>query len=138
VKAVKHTLMLMAMTMAAGAPTAGFACGACVEDKVAATYDHTVIKTAIAKHQQVVFVSIDGPVPPAEMGKRITAAASKVRGVQAGTLRTSIAPLAFSFALDAAQRPEVALDGFREAVGDKSARLTVVRVMLNGELIEPK
>jgi hypothetical protein len=72
------------------------------------------------------------------MGTRITAAASKVRGVQAGTLRTSVAPPAFSFALDAAQRPEAALAGFREALGDKSARFTLVRVMRNGELIEPK
>ena len=135
---MRRALILMATAIAAGAPSSSRACGACVEDKVAATYDHTVIRTAIARHQQVVFVAIDGPVSAREMGARIKAAASKVRGVQAGTLRLSMAPPAFSFTLDAALRPEAALAAFREAVGDKSARLTLVRVMRNGELIEPK
>src|SRR5438034_9193578 len=125
----------MVVAISIGVPIPGRACGACVEDKVAATYDHAVIRTAIAKRQQVVFVAVDGPIPASQIGTRITAAASRVRGVQAGTLRTSIAPPAFSFALDGAQKPEAALAGFREAVGDRSARLTLLRVMRDGALI---
>ena len=89
---MKRVLVLLAMTLAAGAPASGWACGACVEDKVAATYDHTVIRAAIAKHQQVVFVAIESPGAVSEVNVRIAATASKVRGVQAGTLRTSSAP----------------------------------------------
>ena len=133
---MKRVLVLLAMTLAAGAPASGSACGVCVEDKVAATYDHTVIRAAIAKHQQVVFVAVESPGAVSDVNVRIAAAASKVRGVQASTLRTSTAPPA-SFALDAGQRPEAAVAAFRRAIGDKSAHLTLLRVMRDGALNEP-
>lgn len=123
--------------LAATAPATGLACGACDEDKVAATYDHAVIDAAIARHRQVVFVAIDGPVDVQHIGARIAAAAAKVRGVQRGTLRTSQAPPAFSFALDPTQTPNAAVAGFRKAVGDPTARLTVVKIMRDGALQQP-
>ena len=129
--------MLIAIVMTAGVPTAVHACGACVEDKVAATYDHAVIHTAIAKRQQVVFVAVDGVVDVNKIGARISAAAPKVRGVVAGTLRTSVAPPAFSFGLEAAENPEHAVAGFRKTLADSGARLTMVRIMRDGVLIEP-
>ena len=129
--------LLIATVITTGMPTAVHACGACVEDKVAATYDHAVIHAAIAKRQQVVFVAVDAAVDVTKIGARIAAAAPKVHGVVAGTLRTSVTPPAFSFALDAAQTPELAVASFRKAVGDPSTRLTLVRIMRNGSLIEP-
>jgi hypothetical protein len=124
--------------MLAAAPCATtWACGVCDEDKVAATYDHAVIDRATARHHQVVFVAIDGSVSAAEINRRVAAAAPKVRGVVAGTLRTSLSPSAFSFALDATQKPEAAMSDFRKAVGDRDARLTLVRIMRDGALVEP-
>lgn len=67
--------------MVSGVPIAALACGACVEDRVAATYDHAIINAAIAKHQQVVFVAVDGPISAETIDAHIVAAASKVRGV---------------------------------------------------------
>ena len=130
--------MLIATVMTAAVPAAVDACGACVEDKVAATYDHAVIHAAIAKHRQVVFVAVDGTINVKKFNGRITAAAPKVRGVVAGTLRTSVAPPAFSFALDAAQTPEIAMADFRKAIADPGVRLTMVRIMRDGALIEPQ
>ena len=124
--------------LAATAPATGLACGACDEDKVAATYDHAVVDAAIGRHRQVVFVAIDGPVDVQRIGARLAAAAAKVRGVQAATLRTSQAPPAFSFVLDATQTPEAAVQGFRQAFGDTTARLTVVRIMRDGVFHTPK
>ena len=121
----------------AAAPATGLACGACDEDKVAATYDHAVIDEAIARHRQVVFVAIDGPVDMQQIGTRLAAAAAKVRGVQAGTVRTSLAPPAFSFVLDTRRTPQAAVAGFRKAVGDSTARLTVVRIMRDGVFHTP-
>jgi hypothetical protein len=134
---MKRIALVSTIVIAVAAPAAVRACGACVEDKVAATYDYVVIHKAIAKHRQVVFVAVDGPIDADKMGARIAAAAAQVRGIVAGTLRTSVAPPAFSFALDAAQTPETALAAFRKAVGDPGVRLTVVRIMRNGALIEP-
>ena len=133
-----RALKLIAIAMSSSAPLAALACGACVEDKVAATYDHAVIHSAITKHQQVIFVAVDAPMRAEKIEARIMTAASKIRGVKAGTLRTSIAPNTFSFALDAAQEPEAAVAGFRKAVGDARVRLTLVRIMRDGALIEPK
>ena len=135
---MKRKLMAIAALIAAAPGAVTWACGACDEDKIAATYDHAVIVRAIARHTQVVFVAIDGQVDAARIGRRVAAAASKVPGVVRGSLRTSLAPAAFSFALDAEQEAEAALAGFRKAVGEPSARLTLVRVMRDGALVEPK
>jgi len=135
---MKHLLIAIVIAFAAGAPPASQACGACDEDKVAATYDHAVVDAAMARHQRVVFVAVDGPVASEKIAARITAAANRIRGVQKGSLRTSASPPAFSFALDDVQRPEAAVARFREAVGDLPARLTLVRIMRDGELIDPR
>jgi hypothetical protein len=80
----------------------------CDADKVAATYDHAVVDRATSAHHQVVFVAIDGSVSGAMIKRRVAAAGVKVRGVVTGTLRTSMSPLAFSFALDGKQSPAAA------------------------------
>jgi hypothetical protein len=135
---MKHLLIASVIAFVGGTPAASLACGACDEDKVAATYDHAVIDAAMATHQRVVFVAVDRPVSAEKLAARIAAAANGIRGVQKGTLRTSASPLAFSFGLDAVQSPEAAVVRFREAVGDMPARLTLLRVMHNGELIDPR
>ncbi|HEY2864329.1 MAG TPA: hypothetical protein VGK37_11990 [Casimicrobiaceae bacterium] len=135
---MKRGLITLAIAVAAGAPPAVLACGACVEDRVAAAYDHAVIDAAIVRHQQVVFVAIEGPVDAGRIGARIVAAASRLQGIRAGTVRTSISPAAFSFALDSTQSPHAAMAAFRKVVGDPAARLTVVRIMRDGILHEPR
>jgi hypothetical protein len=129
--------MVIAALLAAAPCAETWACGVCDEDKIAATYDHAVIVRATARHHQVVFVAIDGPLSAAKINRRVAAAASKVRGVVTGTLRTSLSPPAFSFALDRTQTPEVAVSDFRKAVGDRGARLTLVRIMRDGALVAP-
>ena len=135
---MKPLLLAMVIALATSAPAPSRACGACDEDKVAATYDHAVIAAAMARHERVVFVAVDGPVNIEKIAARIADAATRMRGVQKGTLRTSASPPAFSFALGAAQKPEAAVARFREALGDMPARLTLVRVMRDGELIDPR
>ena len=46
-------------------PTLAHACGACIEDKVAATYDHSIVTQAAARGQPMVFGAIDGAKRPA-------------------------------------------------------------------------
>ena len=125
-----------AALVTAGASGAGWACGVCIEDKVAATYDHAVIQRAIERHQQVLFVAIGGEVQSDAIGRKI--AGARVRGVVSGTLRTSASPPAFSFALDAKEEPAHALAGFQKAVHDSRAQLTLVRIVRDGRMIEPK
>jgi len=125
------------MAAATAVPIPSWACGACAEDTIAATYDHAVIRAAIERRQQVVFVALEGG-DATRIGDRIAAAAPNVRGVQGGTLRIAVSPPAFSFALDARQVPEAAVADFRKAVKRAAVGMTLVRVMRNGALLEPK
>jgi hypothetical protein len=116
--------------------TAG-ACGACIEDKIAATYDHALIDRAIASHRQVVFVAIEGPLSPEKVVAQITTAAPTVRGVQRGSLRTSTAPPAFSFVLDEGQDARTAISAFRKGVSGPETQLVAIRLVRDGVLRDP-
>src|SRR3954465_5147095 len=80
------------------------ACGYCVEDKIAATYDHAVVTAALAKAHQVAFFHVEGHLPAGEPGRRLLErAASGTPGVDAGTVRVSEDNLTLSLAFDPAR-----------------------------------
>jgi hypothetical protein len=58
-------------------------------------------------------------------------------GVIAGTVRTSTAPEAFSFALDAKQEPAHAVAEFRKSRRDPRPQLTLVRIVRDDKIDEP-
>ena len=96
------------------------ACGVCVEDKVAATYDHATVLRAADRGKVVVFAEIVGHGDP-------TAAARRTRGVEAKSVRVSVQPAAVSFVLDPRLRPPAdALGAIERASGLK---LRLLRVM---------
>ena len=133
---MKRTAMLLSTGATIAMSGTTLACGVCIEDKVAATYDHAVITEAKAAHRQVVFVAIDGPYV-ADIGRRIAAAAQRVHGVEAKTVRVSDSPAAFSFVVARSQAPERAVAGFRDALRDAGVRLTLIRLIRDGKLIDP-
>jgi hypothetical protein len=134
---MKRGITSIALAAALLAADAAQACGACVEDKVAATYDHVVITQAMRRHQQVLFVGVDGPRATLEAA-RLSQAARKVRGVEASSVRTSASPAALSFAIAASQNPHAAVDAVRAALRDPGTQLTLIRIARDGVLIEPK
>jgi hypothetical protein len=76
------------------------ACGYCVEDKIAAVYDHAAVIRAMASRHQVAFFHIDGPLTPGDAGRRALAASvDSVARVDRGSARVSLdsAALAVSF-----------------------------------------
>jgi len=127
VKTLASSMLLF--LVAALSPTESFACGACVEDKIAATYDYAVVKKAEADHHLIVFGEIDGSANLDAMAPKIAHAAARVRGVDRGTVRISASPPAFSFALDpASQGPDAAMNELRRRLGSTRVKLTVLRV----------
>lgn len=107
-----------------------FACGACIEDKVAATYDHAIAMRARAEHRSVVYGAIEGPVDVGEVAARIGREAARIRGIRRATVRVSAEAAAFSFVIDAAARlPETTVAELRRRVNIPGLRLTVVRVV---------
>jgi len=75
------------------------ACGVCLEDKVAATYDHALVQRALERHRVVVFAEPRTSVDANRL-KAYAAAAARAPGVDAATVRTSSAPASVSFVLD--------------------------------------
>ena len=80
---------------------AAFACGYCIEDKIAATYDHRVITKAVSMGHAVAYAEIVGmPGLSTAAEKEIAGIVEKVPGVDLGAVRISLETPALSFAYD--------------------------------------
>ncbi len=103
-------------------PVASHACGACAEDKIAATYDHAIVTRAAAKGDVMVYCEVVGPFDQ----HRLTQAVRRVRGVRADSVRTSAQPAALSFAVDPSrQSPQAAIEATQRGL-PAGTRLTIV------------
>lgn len=100
------------------------ACGVCVEDKVAATYDHGVLQRATARGQLVVFCGVTGPADAA----RLRQAAARVRGLDRDSLRISAEPAAVSFALDPARQSARSAVAALQGALPAGTRLELIRL----------
>lgn len=122
---MKATWALWAAAALAAATPAVRACGVCVEDKVAATYDYEVMQRAAATGKVMVFCEISGPVD----SRHIRNAARRVRGLDVASVRISPEPAALSFALDAAQQsPQAAVLAMQRA-SSAGTRITILRLV---------
>ena len=78
-----------------------FACGYCVEDKIASTYDHAVVVHALERKHHVAFFHIDGVLPSGEGARRaLEALAESAAGVDKASVRVSVDTATLSFAFD--------------------------------------
>jgi hypothetical protein len=117
-----------ALGIALAAPLAALACGACIEDKIAAAYDHAVVASAAANHRIVVFAGVEGAGDAAKQAESVKRAAARVRGVDRASIRAAASPSALSFALDPRARdPLAALSAIEKAV--PGTQLTLLRVV---------
>lgn len=76
------------------------ACGVCVEDKIAAVYDHAAVQQALAAKRTMVYFHIDGKLVVSERSKRaISDIARSTPGVDAASVRVSceLASMALAF-----------------------------------------
>ena len=77
------------------------ACGYCVEDKMAAVYDHAAVTRALALKHQVAYFHVEGQLVPGPETKRaLEGIANGVGGVDAGSARASPESAALSVAFD--------------------------------------
>ena len=84
---------------------AALACGYCVEDKIASTYDHAVVTRALAQQHHVGYFHIDGLVASAatkneETRRALAALAEATPGVDRGSVRVAVDTFTMSFAFD--------------------------------------
>ena len=77
-------------------------CGHCIEDRVAAVYDHAVIGKARERRHQLAFFALEGPLPVGDESRRLIARAlSSETGVDLTSLRVSVDAASLSLAYDA-------------------------------------
>jgi hypothetical protein len=77
-----------------------FACGYCVEDKIAATYDHAVVTRALERGQHLAFFHVDGPEPRTQATRGALEDAASMPGVEKASVRISPDMLTLSLAFD--------------------------------------
>ena len=118
-------LVALVATLVALTPAASQACGACVEDKVAATYDDLVRVRAAAAGDVVVYCAIAGRFDP----QRLTQALRRVPGIRAHSVRTSSQPAAVSFAVDPQRQSAQAAVMAAQRSLSAGTRLTIVQVV---------
>ena len=105
----------LAVLLLAGAASTALACGYCVEDKIASSYDHALVTQALAQKHQVVFFHIDGPLAPGDATKRwLEAAVASTAGVDKGSARVAADTLTMSVAFDPRRNSLIAVQGALE------------------------
>jgi hypothetical protein len=109
---------------------AAHACGVCVDDKVAAAYDHAVIEQARARGHVMVFAEVRGRGTAAQFVGAARKAAARVWGIAPRSVRVAEAPAALSFALDdGAVSPGEALAAVEKGAHASGVSLTLLKVM---------
>ena len=99
-EAARRALIVRPILLAGlfAASSAAHPCGYCVEDKIAAVYDHGAVMQAIGRRQTTVFFFIDGPIR--ESRSRLHALAESTPGVQHGSVRVSVEAASLALAID--------------------------------------
>ena len=86
---VKTTYLLASLLLIN--PSVVIACGHCIEDKVAAVYDHAIVTKALREKRVVAFFGIDGPLVINSASKQeIQKIMSSIDGVDPNSIRISL------------------------------------------------
>ena len=82
--------------------TAGaLACGHCVEDRIAAVYDHALSQSVAASGHQLAYFAWDGPGQRSEAVRlKIHALSEATAGVDRGSVRVAMDPTAIAVSFD--------------------------------------
>jgi hypothetical protein len=94
-------IRLTAVILMAWLPSLSLACGHCLEDRIAAVYDHALMAKTIASKQKMLYFAWDGPVNRDETTRlRILRQSGFVSGITPQSVRVSIEPATMALAYD--------------------------------------
>lgn len=83
------------------ATAAALACGYCVEDRIAAVYDHALSQRVAASGHRLAYFAWDGPTERSEAVRlRMLALGEATAGVDKGSVRVAMDPAAIAVAFD--------------------------------------
>ena len=88
-------------SLALSAASSSFGCGHCIEDRVAAVYEHGIVTRALDERHQIAFLAIDGPLLAGRDPRRVIARALiSAPGVDVASLRVSVPSASLSLSYD--------------------------------------
>ncbi|HCY64223.1 MAG TPA: hypothetical protein DHV59_15660 [Oxalobacteraceae bacterium] len=131
--------LLAAALLASALPLTAAACGVCIEDKVAATYDFQVVSHATRNGHTVLFYELVGPVAPdPKTAALIAAASAKAAGVEHDSVRVSLQQAALSVVVDAKRAsPTEMKNRIEQKLLPWRLGLKLLRTIENGKLSAP-
>lgn len=98
--AARSVGIAFALLAALGAGPA-LACGHCVEDRIAAVYDHALVQRTLASQHRLAYFAWEGRLPIDQASRRrLLAQVEAVAGVDKGSVRVSMEPAAIAFSFD--------------------------------------
>lgn len=129
----------LVIALMAGLASTAYACGHCIEDKIAAVYDHAVVTRATSQHHQVVFFALDGTIPAGEETRRtLEAIVESVAGVDKGSARVSVAAAALSAAFDPKRAPFASMErSLSRKLAPRGLSVAMLRVMDHTAELKP-
>jgi hypothetical protein len=115
------------------------ACGVCVEDRLAAVYDHRVVERALGARHHVAFWGLEGAVPGRDAKLReIVRSLDGITGVDRGTVRVSLEYGTMSFAFDPRRAPmRAVLRSAQHALAAGGLTPTLLRVIDDSTGLKP-
>jgi hypothetical protein len=110
---------------------AALACGVCVEDRVAATYDHAVVVRSLERKHEVVFLAIEGEIAASpRLTREIQGALASASGIDRGSARVSLSSASLSFAYDPARNKlGPIMSALEKSLAPRGLRLAILRVI---------
>jgi hypothetical protein len=128
---------VLALVFTAGMLAASLArgCEVCVEDRMAATYDHEVFTRALNRGHQVVFTDITSRALTRTEWHLLAWTVQSVRGVMKGSVRISKSPMALSFEIDPkATAAAAAITEINRRMGKQPIRVSLIRTISQQEV----
>jgi hypothetical protein len=115
----------------AGFAATSFACGYCIEDKIASVYDHAVVTRATAQKHQVVFFAVEGRMLPGDESRHaLEAIAESAAGVDKGSARVSIESASLSVSFNPARTPFAGMErSLSRKLAARGLSVAILRVM---------
>ena len=109
---------------------ASFACGYCVEDRIAAVVDHTLLQRSLASKHPVLFFAWDGPVTRSDASRqKILALVAAISSVDKDSARVSVEPASLALAFDPQQSNAQAVEAaLQKMLG--SLKISVIRLQI--------
>ena len=98
-----------------------WACGHCLEDRIASVYDHALVERSHRQGRTIMYLRWDGPVArDAALGRAMAAAAAGVAGVSAADVRVALEPPTLAVPYDPRQ---ISADALEKALALRLRRM---------------